>query len=108
MAGPIALDVSLSWVMFLELIGKGLEVTTDRLVIRSFNWKFQKPANSKAVSLYSDAGYYSMIQHISGKPDIIPVVVITMDAPLKQSQSVRSLVSSSSCSFIIQYILNII
>lgn len=102
MEGPIALDSSLSWTVFLKHISEGLQVTQDRLLVRTFTWKFQKPANSKAVSLHSNAGYFSMIRQILKKPDM-PVIIVMMDAPLKQSQTVKSHVSSSSFT-IVQYI----
>ena len=93
MEGPISLDVSLSWAEFLDCIGRGLNVSVDRLGVRSFKWKLQKPATSPTVTLHAEAAYISMVRRISERPDKMPVITITMESPLKESQSVRSQVS---------------
>jgi len=90
MEGPISLDVSLSWKDFLGCIGRGLDISVDHLVVRSFKWKFQKPANSPLVTLHTEAGYLSMRRCISESGLKMPVLTITMESPAKESQSVKS------------------
>ncbi len=99
MEGPIGLDVSLSWAEFLDCIGRGLDVSVDCLVVRSFKWKLQKPANSPVVTLHTEAAYLSMKRCMSDSPDKMPVLTITMESPVKESQSVKSLVSQCICLF---------
>lgn len=73
--GPFRFNESMSWLEFLEQVGKTAFITEHQMVLSGMTWRTNKSANS-ALPLTGPGGYQTMVQQLLSMKDPSSAVLI--------------------------------
>jgi hypothetical protein len=84
--GPFDVSVEIGWHGFLGIIATKLDTVPLNLRIKTFEWRWLKPANSLWLPIQDENGFISMMKKVKAKKTE-PYVILHMDAPPPSAQT---------------------